>query len=80
MPLPKVSSAKTLRLCDSVVGVSAFIHNLSIDLEKVVISCQRVADPAAAQPLCVPTLTGGAERNEQRQEVLGRRMRGFRAR
>ena len=29
MPLPKVSSAKTLRLCDSVVGVSAFIHNLS---------------------------------------------------
>ena len=28
-PLPKVFSAKTLRLCDSVVGVSAFIHNLS---------------------------------------------------
>jgi hypothetical protein len=27
-PLPKVFSAKTLRLCDSVVGVSAFIHNL----------------------------------------------------
>jgi hypothetical protein len=28
-PLPKALSAKTLRLCVSVVGVSAFIHNLS---------------------------------------------------
>ena len=28
-PLPKVFSAKTLRLCDSVVGVSAFILKTS---------------------------------------------------
>ena len=59
MPLPKVSSAKlcvSRGLCG--VGVS-HLSTTSIDLEKVVISRQRVADPAAAQPPVWPTLTGG---------------------